>query len=365
MLKQPGTRVEVVSKHDGLRLLPSPLRLEPVGGSPCAPAWHLEEHGSTRWLSASDGTRLALEGSTDTTLRKGVFFPRCVSRGSRNLMRFSWFCADSEPIELVPVLHVQLREAACERAPELWRAAAQGQLLPGLLAIAFVLLCWLSGRRQQRRLAAALDRLGRYRADGSSVRLAWRSSRDATRPLRLVSRLREGTHVAELRVFDTAGKSLSTWEDGWLRLANDHGSILFTPASQDAFIRHRISLTELRQLRYGERAGGADRPGEHVADLPATLPWRCLHLATRGCEYTIRFSDDSLAHLWLEGLQALLHESGHLKHPIRPATLLWLRVRMRLAYLAARDGVSRERLLADAFGGAGASAGHTTQRAIK
>jgi len=77
------------------------------------------------------------------------------------------------------------------------------------------------------------------------------------------------------------------------------------------------------------------------------------------------YPDDSLAHLWLEGLQALLHESGHLKHPIRPATLLWLRVRMRLAYLAARDGVSRERLLADAFGGAGVSAGHTTQRAIK
>jgi hypothetical protein len=280
-------------------------------------------------------------------------------------MRFSWFCADSEPVEVVPVLHGQLRQAACERAPELWRAAAQGELLPGLLALAFVLICWLSGRRQQRRLAAALDRLARSRAEGSSVRLAWRSSRDATRSLRLVSRLREGTHVAELLVFDTAGKSVNTWEDGWLRLADDHAAILLTPSCQAATIQHRISLTELRQLRFGERAGAADRPSEHMAAPPATPPWRCLHLGTRGSEYTVRFSDDGPAHLWLEGLQALLHGSGHLKQPIRPATLLWLRVRMRLAYMAARDGVSRARLLADAFSAAGVATGQGMPRAIK
>jgi hypothetical protein len=365
MPKHPagGTQVVVVTKLDGLRLLPGPLRLEQVGGTPCAPAWHLEEEGSRRWLSASDGTWLALEGSTDTRLRKDLFFPRCVSRGGRNSMRLSWFCADSEPVELVPVLHGKLREAACERAPELWRASAQGQLLPGVLAIAFVLLCWLSGRRQQRRLAAVLNRLASSRADGSSVRLAWRSSRDAARSLRLVSRLREGTHVAELHVFDTAGKSLNTWEDGWLRLADDHASMLLTPASGDSVVLHRINLTELKQLRFGERATA--RQSEHVPAVPATLPWRCLHLATRGCDYTVRFSEDGPAHLWLEGLQALLHESGHLKHPIRPATLLWLRVRMRLAYLSARDGVSRQRLLADAFGAAGTAADHRMQRAIK
>jgi len=353
--------VELLTAHDGLRVLSGPLRLEPPGGRPCSPGWRRE--GTT--LSAPDGTRLSI--GRKGRVCKGPFCLRCLNRASRNSLRFGWCPLDFEPVDALPVGHGQLREAVCEHTPTVWRAAAQGELLKGAIALVFVLLCWLSGLRQQRRLAKALGRLALVRADSSRLRLAWRSSRDTTRPLSLVARLREGTHVAELQVCDIGGNSSTAWEDGWLRLAEDHSSIILTPPSTSSLmIRHRINLTELRQLRFGERIGEAETAARETAVLATSLPWRCLHLSTRGRDYVVRFSDDGPGLLWLEGLQALLHDSGHLKEPIRPATLLWLRARMRLGYAAARQGVSRQRLLANAISGIGVAERESlTTRAIK
>jgi len=284
--KQSPIRVEVVSAHDGLRLLSNPLRLEPVGGAPCLSPWRLEKYGSTRWLSADDGTRLSLIDGVETKLCASRACRRCVTRGSRNHMRVGSCKFDFEPIEVLPVARGMLSETTCRQAPTLWRAYADGQLLPGLLAVAFVVFCWLSGRRQQRRHAVVVGQLSRLQTDSSQVRLAWRGSRDVMRGVRLVSQLRMGTHVAELRVVDSSGKPISAWEEGWLRLAEDHGSIVLTPPAESAIlIRHRISLTDLKQLRFGERTGATTRTGAAGKLAPGDTgggpPWRCLHLAIR------------------------------------------------------------------------------------
>lgn len=238
VLPRSGTAVDVASTYDGLRLIPGPLRLEAAGRAPCSPAsaWTIEERGSNRWLQAEDGTRLALAGVVETRLCSGPRCFWCLGRSSRNLMRMG-FCRDGfEPFEVVQSQSslsapaAALSAAVCAHAPELLRMAWFTPQLQATALACALLFGWLLVRRQRRLLARDLRAFARSHADvhaaARAVRKAWRSSRDASRPDHLVSTLRVGTHLAELRLLEPSGKILSAFDAGWLRLAEDHGSLV-------------------------------------------------------------------------------------------------------------------------------------------
>mmetsp|Transcript_44249 Transcript_44249/g.143567 ORF Transcript_44249/g.143567 Transcript_44249/m.143567 type:complete len:457 (+) Transcript_44249:61-1431(+) len=354
-----STPVELITVHDGMRLVTGPLRLEPSDGGPCLSPWRLEQRGSRRWLRGDEGTRLALRdaGGVGQVLCLGPGCLRCLSRGSRNRMaaRACWK-GDQEAVVVQGVAEAAwpLAEPACSYAaltPALWVSAAAPppQLLAVAVAVAVAIaIAALQLHRQQREIGRSRLALARASGAAREARLSWREARDATRPLQLVTALREGTHAEEVSVVDPSGKLLMFWAEGLLRLSDDHGALVLTPPPSKLSLlttRHRISLAELSGLRYAEDLPEALRlcAAQSATKWP---PRRCLRLSTLSREYVVRFSNDSAALLWLEGLQALLHAAGLLLKPIRPAALLWLRARTRLSEASREQGLARGRLLA-------------------
>ncbi|EOD35687.1 hypothetical protein EMIHUDRAFT_440960, partial [Emiliania huxleyi CCMP1516] len=352
-----STPVELITVHDGMRLVTGPLRLEPSDGGPCLSPWRLEQRGSRRWLRGDEGTRLALRdaGGVGQVLCLGPGCLRCLSRGSRNRMaaRACWK-GDHEAVVVQGVVQAAwpLAEPACSYAaltPAVWVSAAAPppQLLAVAVAVA-VAIAALQLHRQQKQISRSRLALARASGAAREARLSWREARDATRPLQLVTALREGTHAEEVSVVDPSGKLLMSWAEGLLRLSDDHGALVLTPPPSKLSLlttRHRISLAELSGLRYAEDLPEALRL--HAAQ--SAKKWatrRCLRLSTLSREYVVRFSSDWAALLWLEGLQALLHAAGLLLKPIRPAALLWLRARTRLSEASREQGLARGRLLA-------------------
>jgi len=266
-----STPVELITVHDGMRLVTGPLRLEPSDGGPCLSPWRLEQRGSRRWLRGDEGTRLALRdaGGVGQVLCLGPGCLRCLSRGSRNRMaaRACWK-GDHESVVVQGVVQAAwpLAEPACSYAaltPAVWVSAAAPppQLLAVAVAVA-VAIAALQLHRQQRQIGRSRLALARASGAAREARLSWREARDATRPLQLVTALREGTHAEEVSVVDPSGKLLMSWAEGLLRLSDDHGALVLTPPPSKLSLlttRHRISLAELSGLRYAEATRcGAD-----------------------------------------------------------------------------------------------------------
>ena len=76
-----STPVELITVHDGMRLVTGPLRLEPSDGGPCLSPWRLEQRGSRRWLRGDEGTQLALRdaGGVGQVLCLGPGCLRCLA----------------------------------------------------------------------------------------------------------------------------------------------------------------------------------------------------------------------------------------------------------------------------------------------
>ena len=108
--------------------------------------------------------------------------------------------------------------------------------------------------------------------------------------------------------------------------------------------------------------GAPWRPGMSKAAFHADFvdaPWRCFALSSSAdVPADVYLGEaDEVAVSWVLGLSSLLHALGRLERPLSPAALLWLRARMKLRQLAAREKRRPSEQLAhvvrQAFAGAG------------
>ncbi len=373
-----SARYEVVAAHDDLRLLTSPLRLAHDAAPPPWRAHALDAH--TLRIHAADGSGALLYlRDMPTGLAALCETPRCQKCATRSVANTIVMrpCRSDQAEPVIIVSPNLAGRAACASSAlmrEARRFCGAPSLADSLVALAVGALVLVAASalgaaagRARRAAVAGLRSLTTSLGEGArddddndeallalarAERLSQRKSRASERPKRLLSAMREGGVVAELRVH-AEGELVSTLHECWLELSSSTSSLLVSTLYDRGETEplFEIQIITLLSIVFGRNGGGEGGGGLQQLGFDAakeSVAWRELHLSTDlAREYTFFFDSDSAALEWAQGLQALLVDLGSLEGEAQLASLLWLRARMRLQRLAAIERRPPASVLAD------------------